>query len=71
MVVEDASAMRLAGDNYYKLESCNHTEVCKPDNKQHPSYSILVDILKVSRKGTEPQEVLRERHAQAAEVRMH
>jgi hypothetical protein len=43
----------------------------KPGNKQHPSYFILVDILKTSREGTEAQEVFRERHAQAAVVRMH
>jgi hypothetical protein len=71
MVVKPASAMQLAGNNFYKLEDCNHTEVCKPVSKQHPSYSILVDILRTSREGTEPQEVLRERHAQAAVVRMH
>jgi hypothetical protein len=73
MVVEPASAMQLAGNYFYNLEDCNHTEVCKPVDKQHPSYSILVDVLRTSRKGTEPepQEVLRERHAQAAVVRMH
>ncbi len=71
MVVEPASAMQLAGNNFYKLEDCNHTEVCKPVNKQHPSYSILVDILRTSREVTEPQEVLREHHAQAAVVWMH
>ncbi|CAK9211901.1 unnamed protein product [Sphagnum troendelagicum] len=71
MVVEPASAMQLAGNNFYKLEDCNHTEVCKPVDKQHPSYSILVDHLRTSREGTEPepQEVLRERHAQAAASR--
>jgi hypothetical protein len=73
MVVEPASAMQLAGNYFYNLEDCNHTEVCKPVDKQHPSYSILVDVLRTSREGTEPepQEVLRERHAQAAVVRMH
>jgi len=71
MVVGPPSAMQLAGNNFYKLEDCNHTEVCKPVNKQHPSYSILVDILRTSREVTEPQEVLREHHAQAAVVWMH
>jgi hypothetical protein len=71
MVVKPASARQLAGYNVYKLEDCNHTEVCKPANKQHPSYSILVEILRTSRAAIEPQEVLRERHAQAAVVRMH
>jgi len=43
----------------------------KPVSKQHPSYSIHVDILRTSRQGTQPQEVFRECHAQAAVVRMH
>jgi hypothetical protein len=62
MVVEPASAMQLAGYNFYKLEDCNHTEVCKPVDKQHPSYSFFLDILRISMEGTEPepQEVLRE-----------
>ena len=61
MVVEPASAMQLAGNNFYKLEDCNHTEVCKPVNKDDASYSILVNILKNSRQGTKP-DVFRERH---------
>jgi hypothetical protein len=70
MVVEPASAMQLAGlQNFYELEDCNHTDVCKPVHKKHPSYSILVKILRISREGTEPQEVFRERHAQAAASR--
>jgi hypothetical protein len=61
MVVEPASAMQLAGNNFYLLEDCNHTEVCKPVDKQHPSYSMLVDSIIMSREGTEPesQEVLK------------
>jgi hypothetical protein len=55
MVVEPASAMQLAGNYFYNLEDCNHTEVCKPVDKQHPSYSILVDHLRTSREGTEPE----------------
>jgi len=51
MVVEPASAMQLAGNNFYKLEDCNHIEVCKPVNKKHASYSILVNILRTSREG--------------------
>jgi hypothetical protein len=54
MVVEPASAMQLAGKNFYKLEDCNHIQVCKPVNKDHPSYSILLDKLRISREGTEP-----------------
>jgi hypothetical protein len=54
MVVEPASAMQLAGNNFYKLEDCNHTEVCKPVNEDHPSYSMLVTILRTSREGTKP-----------------
>ncbi|KAH8932892.1 hypothetical protein BDL97_18G003500 [Sphagnum fallax] len=52
MVVEPASAMQLAGNKFYKLQDCNHTEVCKPVNKQHPSYSILVNILRTYTEGT-------------------
>jgi len=52
-VVEPASAMQLAGNNFYLLEDCNHTEVCKPVGKEHPSYSLLVDVLRISR--GEPQ----------------
>jgi len=72
MVVEPASAMQLAGYNFYKLEDCNHTEVCKPVDKEHPSYSILVEVIRNSRQGTEPepQEVLREYHAQASEIHL-
>jgi hypothetical protein len=51
-MVEPASAMEFAGNNFYKLDDCNHTEVCKPVIEKHPSYSILVTALRTSREGT-------------------
>jgi hypothetical protein len=68
MVVEPASAMQLAGNNFYKLGDCDHTQVSKPVNKQHPSYSMLVDILRIY---TEPHQVFGERDEQFSVVRMH
>jgi hypothetical protein len=29
MVVKAASAMQLAGNNFYLLEDCDHMQVCK------------------------------------------
>jgi hypothetical protein len=54
MVVEAASAMELARNNFYQLEDCNHTDVCKPTSKQHLSYSKLLDVLRICREGTDP-----------------
>jgi hypothetical protein len=52
MVVKPASAKTLAGNDFKELKYCNHTEVCKPVDKQHPSYSILVNILRTYTEGT-------------------
>jgi hypothetical protein len=52
MVVEPASAMELAGLHcFYKLDHCNHTDVCKPVTIGHPSYSKLLSALRTSREG--------------------
>jgi len=51
VVVESASAMQLAGENFYKLDDCNHLEVCKPPNRRHPSYSMLLNVLRLCSKG--------------------
>ncbi len=42
-----ALAIHLLGNNNYKIEKVNHLTICKPPTKNHPSYSKLVDFLKV------------------------
>jgi len=61
MVVEAASAMRLAGNHFYVLEDCDHMQVCKPPSKEHSSYSKLLDVLRLCRKDTDPPAVRCER----------
>ncbi|KAH8947946.1 hypothetical protein BDL97_11G071500 [Sphagnum fallax] len=46
-LVEKPGARRSARDNYYTLEGCHHFDVCKPPSKQHPSYSKLLDFIKI------------------------
>lgn len=46
-LVEKPGARRSARDNYYTLEGCHHFDVCKPPSKQHPSYSKLLDTIKI------------------------
>jgi hypothetical protein len=41
-----ASAQRLSGNNYYKIEDANHLTICKPPTRDHISYSKFVDCLK-------------------------
>ncbi|CAK9265674.1 unnamed protein product [Sphagnum jensenii] len=50
MVVESASAMQLAGHNFYKLEDCNHMQVCKPPDQSHASYDMLLYVLRLCSK---------------------
>jgi len=40
------STIRLANNNYYKVEDANHLTICKPPTENHPSYSMLLDRLK-------------------------
>jgi hypothetical protein len=47
ILVPYASAERLSGNNYYKIEDANHLTICKPPTRDHISYSILVDCLKM------------------------
>ncbi len=47
ILVPHASAIQLANDNFYKVEDANHLTICKPKNKDHPSYSLLLDFLKI------------------------
>jgi hypothetical protein len=32
--------------NYYVLEDCDHVNVCKPSDKKHPSYEMLLTVIK-------------------------
>jgi hypothetical protein len=47
ILVPFASAQRLSGNNYYKIEDANHLTICKPPTREHISYSKLVDYLKI------------------------
>ncbi|KAH8958278.1 hypothetical protein BDL97_06G015500 [Sphagnum fallax] len=38
----------LSSSNYnYKIEDANHLTICKPPTKEHPSYSLLLECLKI------------------------
>jgi hypothetical protein len=43
--VEKPGARRSARENYYTVEDCDHMTVCKPSDKEHPSYHKLVDFI--------------------------
>jgi hypothetical protein len=43
--VDFSSAQRSAGYNFYKVEDADHTEVCKPPSKEHPSYVLLLQFI--------------------------
>jgi hypothetical protein len=45
--VPHALAIRLANYNFYKVEDADHLTICKPRNKHHPSYSLLLNFLKI------------------------
>jgi len=47
ILVPIASAIRLSNNNNYKIEDANHLTICKPPTKDHPSYSLLLDCLKI------------------------
>ncbi|CAK9235283.1 unnamed protein product [Sphagnum troendelagicum] len=47
ILVPMASATRLSNNNNYKVEDANHLTICKPPTKDHPSYSILLEHLKI------------------------
>jgi hypothetical protein len=46
-MVEDTSARRGANNNYILLEDCDHFTVCKPIDKSHLSYTLLVAFIRV------------------------
>ncbi len=47
--MEKAAAVRSAGENCYTLEDCDHSTVCKPSGKNHPSYNFLLDFIRTCR----------------------
>jgi hypothetical protein len=47
--VDFSSAQRLARDNTYMVEDADHMEVCKPPSKEHPSYSLLLQLINICR----------------------
>jgi ABC-type multidrug transport system fused ATPase/permease subunit len=47
ILVPTTSAIQLCNDNYYKIEDANHLTICKPPSKHHPSYSKLLECLKI------------------------
>ncbi|CAM6017552.1 unnamed protein product [Sphagnum balticum] len=48
-LVEKSAALRSAGENYYVLEDCDHSTVCKPVGKNHLSYYFLLDFIRKCR----------------------
>jgi hypothetical protein len=46
ILAELPSARRLARSHFYKVEDANHMEVCKPPSKEHPSYTLLLQLIK-------------------------
>ncbi len=47
ILVPFASAIQLSNNNHYKIEDANHLTICKPPNKDHPSYYLLLKCLKI------------------------
>jgi hypothetical protein len=47
ILVPHVSAIQLSKNNHYKIEDANHLTICKPPNKDHPSYSLLLKCLRI------------------------
>ncbi|KAH8955480.1 hypothetical protein BDL97_08G141200 [Sphagnum fallax] len=47
ILVPYVSAIRLSNNNNYKIEDANHLTICKPLNKDHPSYYLLLRCLRI------------------------
>ncbi len=45
ILVPYVSATQLSNNNHYKIEDANHLTICKPPNKDHPSYYLLLQCL--------------------------
>ncbi|CAK9261361.1 unnamed protein product [Sphagnum jensenii] len=50
ILVPYVSAIQESYNNHYKIEDANHLTICKPPNKDHPSYSLLLQFLKICMK---------------------
>ncbi len=50
ILVPYASSIQLSDNNQYRIEDANHLTICKPPNKDHPSYSLLLQCLKICMK---------------------
>ncbi len=44
----EASARKLARNNFYKIEDANHVQVCQPVDRSHPSYQRFVQFVEES-----------------------
>ncbi|KAH8972677.1 hypothetical protein BDL97_01G004100 [Sphagnum fallax] len=47
ILVPYVSATRLSNNNHYKIEDADHLTICKPSNKDHPSYFLLLKCLRI------------------------
>ncbi len=47
ILVPYVSATQLSNNNNYRIEDANHLTICKPPNKAHPTYSLLLDFFKI------------------------
>ncbi|CAK9261107.1 unnamed protein product [Sphagnum jensenii] len=47
ILVPYVSAIQLSNNNHYKIEDANHLTICKPPNKDHPSYFLLLKCLRI------------------------
>ncbi len=50
ILVPYASAIQLSNNNHYKIEDAHHLNICKPPNKDHPSYFLLLNCLNICMK---------------------
>jgi hypothetical protein len=39
--------IQLSKNNNWKIEDANHLTICKPPNKDHPSYFLLLQCLRI------------------------
>ncbi len=47
ILVPYVSAIQLSNNNHYKIEDANHLTICKPKNKDDPSYFLLLQCLRI------------------------
>jgi hypothetical protein len=46
--VPEASARKLARNNFLKIEDADHMQVCQPVDRSHPSYQKFVQFVEES-----------------------